>query len=137
MHIASKMKCWMGMITIEPINLLFLVGSLSVEPVRQDFFLQTICQHNFANDSRAVCGNITNSSKYNQTAKDTIESQTALYITIWFVCRSLVFMHIHIYIYSQIYVYIYSVHALNFLQVTIKQESIDFNKCNMQISYIV
>ena len=137
MHIASKMKCWMGMITIEPINLLFLVGSLSVEPVRQDFFLQTICQHNFANDSRAVCSNITNSSKYNQTAKDTIESQTAFYITIWFVCRALVFMHIHIYIYSQIYVYIFAVHALNFLQVTIKQESIDFNKCNMQISYIV
>ena len=77
----SKVKNIIDQITVEPINLLFLIGQLSVEPVRQDFFLQTICKHNFPNDS--IC-DIT--SNYNKTVKVTTESQTATYITIWFIC---------------------------------------------------
>ena len=77
----SKVKNIIDQITVEPINLLFLIGQLSVEPVRQDFFLQTICKHNFPNDS--ICDIRSN---YNKTVKVTTESQTATYITIWFIC---------------------------------------------------
>ena len=65
-------------ITVEPINVLFLVGILLVESVRQDFFLQTICRHEFPGN--VACNS---SSNYNKTMKDVVETKTATYITIW------------------------------------------------------
>ena len=78
----AKLKQFCSKITVEPINLLFLVGTLSVEAVRQDFFLQTICRHSFPKDS--VCDATSN---YNKTVKLTSESQTATYISIWYICH--------------------------------------------------
>ena len=77
----SKLKQILGHVTVEPINILFIVGILSVEPVRQDFFLQTICGHEFPNSN--ICDT---PSKYNKTVKDATETTTATYITIWFIC---------------------------------------------------
>ena len=77
----SQIRRALSHITVEPINILFLVGILSVEPVRQDFFLQTICKHEFPNND--ACDS---PSKYNTTMKDVVETKTATYINIWFVC---------------------------------------------------
>ena len=76
----SHIKSMLGQITVEPINILFLVGILSVESVRQDFFLQTICRHEFPGDD--ACNS---SANYNKTMKDVVETKTATYITIWYV----------------------------------------------------
>ena len=76
----SYIKSMLGQITVEPINILFLVGILSVESVRQDFFLQTICRHEFPGDD--ACNS---SANYNKTMKDVVETKTATYITIWYV----------------------------------------------------
>ena len=77
----SKIIRVLSQITVEPINLLFLVGVLSVEAVRQDFFLQTLCRHEFPHNN--ACDS---TSKYNTTMKDIVETKAASYITIWFVC---------------------------------------------------
>ena len=78
----TKLLTLASQISVEPINLLFLLGQMSVEPVREDFFLQTICNHNFPNDSNEVCENV---SSYNKTLKIDTESEAASYITIWFI----------------------------------------------------
>ena len=78
----ANLKQFCSKITVEPINLLFLVGTLSVEAVRQDFFLQTICRHCFPKNS--VCDTTSN---YNKTVKLTSEAQTATYISIWYICH--------------------------------------------------
>ena len=77
-------------ITVEPINVLFLVGILSVESVRQDFFLQSICRHEFPGND--ACNS---SSNYNKTMKDVVETKTATYITIWYtLCYFIIFIFI-------------------------------------------
>ena len=86
----SKIKQLFCNITVEPINILFLVGILSVEPVRQDFFLQTICRHEFSNSN--ICRTPTN---YNKTVKDATETKTTTYITLWFICY-LIFCHVEL-----------------------------------------
>ena len=78
-------------ISVEPINLIFMLGQLSVEPVREDFFLQTICNHNFPNDSKILCENV---SSYNKTLKIDTESEAASYITIWFIFKLLAQMRV-------------------------------------------
>ena len=76
----SKITRILSNITVEPINLLFLVGILSVEAVRQDFFLLTLCRHEFPDN--VACESTT---KYNATTKDVVETKAASYITIWYV----------------------------------------------------
>ena len=79
-NMASKIKEIFSQITVEPINLLFLLGQLSVEPVREDFFLQTICKHNFPNGT--MCENTSN---YSSSMKVATETAATTYITIWFI----------------------------------------------------
>ena len=81
----SYIKNIFRQITVEPINVLFLVGILSVESVRQDFFLQTICRHEFPGND--ACNS---SSNYNKTMKDVVETKTATYITIWYTIYHLI-----------------------------------------------
>ena len=77
---ASSVKHIFTQITVEPINFLFLLGQLSVEPVREDFFLQTICKHNFPNYTTCE-----NTSNYSRVLKVATEAPTTTYITIWFI----------------------------------------------------
>ena len=77
----SKIIWVLSQMTVEPINLLFLVGVLMVEAVRQDFFLQTLCRHEFVHND--ACDS---TSEYNTTMKDIVETKAANYITIWSVC---------------------------------------------------
>ena len=74
----SKIKHIIGNITVEPINVLFLLGILSIESVRQNFFLKIICKNEFPNNT--VCDFPSN---YNTTVKDIVSTKTSSYITIW------------------------------------------------------
>ena len=77
----SRIKRILINVTVEPINVLFMVGILSVEPIRQNFFLQTICRNEFPNSDECD-----SPSRFNTTIKDVVETKTTTYITIWCVC---------------------------------------------------